>query len=155
MQITLIAIGQRMPSWVISATDEYNKRLPANYQLQIKALSAQKRGKNSDINRLLEIESQQLIDAVPDNNLIIALDRQGREFSSTQLASQLQNWHDDRQDISLLIGGPEGISKNVLSKAHETWSLSKLTLPHPLVRILIAEQIYRAWGILSGHPYHR
>lgn len=155
MKIHLIAIGQRMPDWVNQAFDEYAKRLPNDYQLILKTLAAEKRPKNANTNEMTQKESDALLSACPPNTQIIALDRQGKTFDTETLAAELQNWHDQSQDIALLIGGPEGISSSVLKKAQTIWSLSKLTLPHPLVRVLIAEQIYRAFSILSHHPYHR
>ena len=96
-----------------------------------------------------------LLDAVPANNMCIALDRQGKELSTKALADQLGKFYDNSQDISILVGGPEGIDAHSLKQCQSTWSLSKLTLPHPLVRVLLAEQIFRAWSILNNHPYHR
>ena len=155
MKIHLIAIGQRMPEWVNTAYHEYAKRLPSDYALMLKALPAEKRSKQSNPKTILQKESEALLVACPTNAHIIALDRLGKAIDTRILASHLQSWHDQSQDIALLIGGPEGISSTCLQKARTVWSLSKLTLPHPLARILIAEQIYRAFSILSNHPYHR
>lgn len=155
MQINLVAIGTRMPSWVNEGYREYAHRLPSDYQLNLVEIEAQKRYKNSDIQKCLEVEGEALIKAAKPTDLIIALDRDGKSLNTLQLATQLQTWHDQSQDINLLIGGPEGIHPNCMQKAHVKWSLSALTLPHPLVRILIAEQIYRAYSIIISHPYHR
>jgi 23S rRNA (pseudouridine1915-N3)-methyltransferase len=155
MKIHLVAIGQRMPTWVNQAFNEYAKRLPNDYQLILRALSAQKRTKSSNTEQLIATESLALISACPAQSHRIALDRVGRSMNTHDIAKKLNQWHDQSQDIAILIGGPEGISKTHLEQCHSTWSLSDLTLPHPLVRILIAEQIYRAWSILSNHPYHR
>lgn len=144
-----------MPNWVTRGYQEYAKRLPRDYQLNLIEIEAQKRVKSADINKIIATESQQLFAAIPKDNHIIALDRHGISIDTRMLAQNLQNWHDQRQNISLLIGGPEGITSDYLDKSNQIWSLSALTLPHPLVRIIIAEQIYRAWSILQGHPYHR
>lgn len=155
MKIHLIAIGERMPQWVDIAFEEYSKRLPNDYALLLKSLPAEKRLKSSDTQRLLEKESERLFANCPDRTYRIALDRQGKSVDTQGIATALQTWHDQSQDIALLIGGPEGIASSSLQKADSIWSLSKLTLPHPLVRVLVAEQIYRAWSLLTGHPYHR
>lgn len=144
-----------MPHWVQEGFSEYQKRLPNNYQLILKEIPAEKRLKNPDLQSLMEKESEKLLASCPPHSFKIALDRQGKTISSPQLAQSLQNWHDESQDIAILVGGPEGISAPILSKTDQIWSLSELTLPHPLVRVLVAEQIYRAFSILSNHPYHR
>lgn len=155
MKIYLITMGQRMPNWVEDAYAEYAKRLPSNYQLILKALPIEKRLKNRNAQTLMEKESKTLWHSCPDNTYRIALDRQGASLDTHRLAMSLQTWHDCSQNIAIMVGGPEGISSEILEQADTIWSLSKLTLPHPLVRVLIAEQIYRAFSILSNHPYHR
>ena len=155
MKIHLIAIGQRMPNWVNDAFDDYAKRLPADYELILKALPAEKRSKTANTQNIMEKESEALLAACPSDSHCIALDRQGKSVDTQSLASALQAWHDESQNIALLIGGPEGISRRCLEQSNTIWSLSKLTLPHPLVRVLLAKQIYRAFSILSHHPYHR
>ncbi|OGO91466.1 MAG: 23S rRNA (pseudouridine(1915)-N(3))-methyltransferase RlmH [Coxiella sp. RIFCSPHIGHO2_12_FULL_42_15] len=155
MKINLLAIGTKMPPWVSEGYAEYAKRLPKEFSLQLIEISAQKRSKSANIKQLLAIESEQLLATVPSHSVIITLDRLGKSLSTEQFAQKLWQFHQLSQDVSLLIGGPEGISPTVIQKANESWSLSALTLPHPVVRIVIAEQIYRAWSILSHHPYHR
>jgi len=155
MEIRLIAIGTKMPQWVTDAYDNYAKRLPTDYQLKLIEIPAEKRHKNTAITPLLEKEGQALLAARQRGDHCIALDRNGKHIDTESLSQQLLNWHDNSQDISLLIGGPEGLSKPCLEAADTCWSLSKLTLPHPLVRVIIAEQMYRAWSILARHPYHR
>ena len=155
MKIYLITIGQRMPAWVNTAYEAYTKRLPNDYELLLKTLPAEKRLKHTNIQRTMEKETQALLNACPSNTYRIALDRQGKPIDTQTLAAGLQTWHDHSQDIALLIGGPEGMTSACFQKVDAIWSLSKLTLPHPLVRVLVAEQIYRAFSILSNHPYHR
>lgn len=155
MKINLIAIGAKMPYWINEGFRAYAKRLPPDFRLNLIEIPAGKRLKKADLNRLQEEESNALLNAIPKNSLAIAFDRMGEELSTTTLAKQLIQWHQDNQSIALLIGGPEGLSQTCLQQAARVWSLSKLTLPHPLVRVLIAEQIYRAWSIMMQHPYHR
>ena len=155
MQIHLVAIGKRMPNWVTDGYQNYAKRLPPDYQCRLIELEAKKRTKSTDIQRCLDEEGELLLQAIPPDHLIIALDRQGKTLNTPALAKHLHTWHDQAQSISILIGGPEGIADNVLQRAHHRWSLSALTLPHPLVRVVISEQLYRAWSIITNHPYHR
>jgi 23S rRNA (pseudouridine1915-N3)-methyltransferase len=155
MQINLIAIGKRMPEWVTTGYQEYAKRMPSDFKLQLFEISAQKRSKESGLLKALQQEEEQMLTAIPKENLTIALDVKGKMWDTYQLAQLLQKWHDQNIDISLLIGGPEGLTLNCLKRADLLWSLSPLTFPHPLVRIIVAEQLYRAWSILSHHPYHR
>ena len=155
MNIQVVAIGDSMPQWVIEGTATYVKRLPKNFQLEFLSVTAKKRPKNAPIEKILNEEGLALLKKVPKGHKIIALDRPGKALSTVSLAAKLGRFHDESQHISILIGGPEGLSKACLDAAEETWSLSALTLPHPLVRVLIAEQCYRAWSLLSNHPYHR
>ncbi len=155
MQINLIAIGTKMPAWVQAGFEEYQKRLPREYQLNLIEIAASQRTKNSNIKNIIDDESKQLLSKVPKNNKIIALEVTGKQWNTTELAQHLQTWHDESTDISLLIGGPDGLSDVCLQAADLKWSLSHLTFPHPLVRIIVVEQMYRAWSIIANHPYHR
>lgn len=155
MKINIAAIGTRMPPWVYQGVDTYAQRMPADYQLNIIEIPAVKRDKHTDINAALLKESEALFSKCKPNAVTIALDRLGKAISTNELATQLHTWHDLSQDITILIGGPEGIHADHLAKTQHIWSLSKLTLPHPLVRVVVAEQIYRAYSIIIGHPYHR
>ena len=155
MQIYLIAIGQRMDAWVQQAYDEFAKRLPHECRLQLVEVPANKRTKNTDVQRAIKEEGQRLLASIPSNSLVYALDSAGLQWSTEKLADQLDHWLVDGRDIVFLIGGPDGLSEQCKSRADACLSLSKLTFPHPMARIIIAEQIYRAWSILKGHPYHR
>ena len=155
MKFNLIAIGEKMPAWINTGFNEYAKRMPQELSLNLIEVSAVKRTKNINIKQLLEREGQRILKAIPANNYVIALDVGGKSFSTEQLAVQLQKWREDARDISLLVGGPEGLSGECLRRAEFKWSLSPLTFPHTLVRVIIAEQFYRAYSILSRHPYHR
>ncbi len=155
MLIRMLAIGSKMPSWVAQGYQEYAKRFPPTYTLELVEIPAEKRTKQANIERLVQREGEKLLAAIKPGNRVIALDVKGQSWTTEQLAKHLQNWHDESQHIDMLIGGPDGLSPACLQKAHIKWSLSPLTLPHPLVRILLAEQLYRAWSILQNHPYHR
>lgn len=155
MRIQLVAIGNKMPAWVNAGFDEYAKRFPASCSLELKEIPAEKRSKQSDIQRITDLEGEKLLAQTKSSNRIIALDVKGEMWSTEKLAQHLKQWHFEGRHIDLLVGGPDGLSKSCLQKAETHWSLSPLTLPHPLVRIILAEQLYRALMILQGHPYHR
>lgn len=155
MQIHLIAVGQRMPAWVQAGYAEYAKRLPPECSLRLTEIPAEKRGKNADLNRLLGREGERMLAALPKGARPVALAVEGRQWSTEELAGQLSSWLREGRDTALLIGGPEGLAPACEARAEQRWSLSRLTLPHPLVRVVVAEQLYRAWSMLSGHPYHR
>ena len=155
MKITLIAVGKQMPFWVTAGFLEYAKRMPSDYQLQLIEIAAEKRGKNSDMSKIMLTEEAKITDAIPKQDNCIALDRIGKTVDTPTLAKQLHTWHDQQQNICFVIGGPEGLSEKFLKKAQAIWSLSAMTLPHPLVRIVLAEQLYRAWSMTVNHPYHR
>jgi 23S rRNA (pseudouridine1915-N3)-methyltransferase len=151
----LIAVGSRMPLWVNQGFKNYQKRLPPEYKLDLIVIAPSKRSKNHTISRLLKEEGEKISAAIPKQSRSIALDRKGQMWNTQQLAENLQQCQLERQNISLLIGGPDGLSESCLNNAKHIWSLSPLTLPHPLVRIIVIEQLYRAWSLLKGHPYHR
>jgi len=155
MQLLVAAIGQRMPRWVNEAWTEYSRRMPPELGLSLREIPLAKRGKNADTKRLTAVESKALHDAMPARARIIALDVQGQAWSTEKLADRLEEWMGDGRDVGFMIGGPDGIAPDVLQKAHDRWSLGPLTLPHPLVRVVLAEQLYRAWTITQNHPYHR
>lgn len=155
MRIHLIAIGNRMDSWVYQGYEEFAKRLPPDCSLKMVEIPALKRSKNADIERITRDEGQKILSSIPKGAKVIALDVKGQHYSTEALSNTLAQWLQQGRDIALLVGGPDGLSDECLSHAEAKWSLSNLTLPHPLVRIIVAEQIYRAWSILKNHPYHR
>ncbi len=155
MRISLIAVGTRMPAWVEAGVDEYRKRLPPELALNIREIPLGKRGKNADIARAIAQEGEAMLAAIGARDRVIALEVKGRAWSTEQLAQQLAGWQMGGDDVSLLVGGPDGLAPGCLARAQERWSLSPLTLPHPLVRVLLAEQLYRAWTLNNNHPYHR
>jgi 23S rRNA (pseudouridine1915-N3)-methyltransferase len=129
--------------------------MPKNYQLNLIEIPAIRRTKSSTIEQVIKTEGRALLAAVPKNDLMIVLDEHGKEWSTLELTKKINIWQQEQQNISFLIGGPDGLAQDCLHHAHTVWSLSKLTLPHQLVRIFIAEQTYRAWSIINKHPYHR
>ena len=155
MKIKLVAIGTRMPSWVEIGFSEYTQRMPPICQVEMVQIVAHKRGKNADTARILRDEAEKLREAIPRGYLTIALDRKGKTVDTLALAKQLQNWIDDSQDVAILIGGPEGIDAQMLASIQNKWSMSAMTFAHPLVRVMLAEQLYRAWSINANLPYHR
>jgi 23S rRNA (pseudouridine1915-N3)-methyltransferase len=144
-----------MPRWVNEAWTEYARRMPPGLALSLREISLAKRGKNADTKRLTAVESNALYAAMPKRARIIALDVQGTPWSTEKLAANLENWMGDGRDVGFMIGGPDGIAPDIMQKADNRWSLGPLTLPHPLVRVVLAEQLYRAWTITQNHPYHR
>ena len=155
MQIYLIAIGQRLDDWVNQGFQEFAKRLPPECRLQLIELSANKRTKNTDIQRAIRDEGERILAAIPANTQVYAMDATGQQWTTERLATQLDKWLSDGRDVALLVGGPDGLSEQCKARADNCLSLSRMTFPHPLVRIIVAEQLYRAWSILKGHPYHR
>ncbi|MDF1796809.1 MAG: 23S rRNA (pseudouridine(1915)-N(3))-methyltransferase RlmH [Coxiellaceae bacterium] len=144
-----------MPKWVAQGFEEYQKRLPKQYALQLVEIAAEKRYNDNLTEKILDIEADKIIKQLKPGEHIVTLDRLGKKISTQDLAKQLQLWHDDSVSIAIVIGGAEGIAKKLLVKGNTCWSLSALTFPHPLVRIVIAEQLYRAYSIITGHPYHK
>jgi len=155
MHIHIISIANKMPDWVNAGYNEYARRMTAECQLNLIELAPAQRSKTTDLKRAIEDEGRRLLKAVPKNAHIIALDVNGRNYTTESLADELQNWLANATDIALLIGGADGLSRECLDSAKSKWSLSKLTFPHPLVRVILAEQLYRAWTISKNHPYHR
>ena len=155
MQINLVAVGTRMPAWVNEGYQEYARRLPRECSLVLKEIPLAQRSKSQPVERAVNEEGKRMLAALSDRQQVIALDVKGRSWSTEQLAQQLDSWMQDGRDISLLVGGPDGLAAECLQRAGQAWSLSPLTLPHPLVRVLLAEQLYRAWSLNAGHPYHR
>lgn len=155
MKLNLLAVGQKMPQWVTEGYNEYARRMPRECQLLLNEIAPSKRGKSGSASQWMQEEGKRIMTALPENDYVVALEVGGRNWSTEQLAEQLKNWQASGRDVSLLIGGPDGLSRECQQRADQQWSLSSLTLPHPLVRIVVAEQLYRAWTVLQNHPYHR
>lgn len=155
MRVRLLAVGTRMPDWVTRGVEEYRKRLPRDFALEIEEISPGARGKNADTRRAMALEAERLRARLKGDEHRVALEVGGKAWSTEQLAEQAERWRFEGRDVALLVGGPEGLDPSLSAQADQRWSLSPLTLPHPLVRILLAEQLYRAWTLMVGHPYHR
>jgi len=155
MQIHLLAVGEKMPAWVQDGFSEYAKRLPHACRLTLKEIPPGRRGKNADVERAMQDEAERIEAALPQGVRIVALDVTGKSWSTQRFSMELGAWMQDGRDVALLIGGPDGLHPSILARAEQRWSLSPLTFPHPLVRVVVAEQIYRAWSLLNNHPYHR
>lgn len=154
MKLRLVAVGQRMPGWVTAGFEDYAQRLPRELRLDLIEIPLAQRGKNADLERAKNTEGDKLIERTRDTHRVV-LDERGAAWSSAQLSTRLRDWMQQGREVSLLVGGPDGHSAEVTRLADERWSLSTLTLPHALVRVLIAEQLYRAWSLTANHPYHR
>ncbi len=155
MKIQLIAVGTKMPDWIEKGYQEYARRFPKEMQLELLEIAAGKRGKNADIKRILQKEGELTLAAIPKGNKIVTLEVTGKPWTTPQLAKEMTKWQLDARNISLLIGGPEGLAPECIKRSEQRWSLSALTLPHPLVRIIVAESLYRAFTLTINHPYHR
>jgi len=155
MHIHLIAVGTRMPSWVVEGYQEYAKRLPRECCLQLTEVPLSKRHKSLTAAQAKQQEGQAMLAALPKDCTVIALDVGGKAWGTEDLARRLGDWLGSGRDVALLVGGPDGLSPSCLERADQRWSLSALTYPHSLVRIVLAEQLYRAWTLNTGHPYHR
>mgnify|MGYP001817637176 FL=1 len=155
MDLTVAAVGTRMPSWVQEAWSEYAKRFPRGYALQLKEITLARRARNADVSALQRAEGEALLAAVPAGHRIIALDERGKQWSTAELAAQMENWMQQERGVCFLVGGPDGLPESCRQRAQNVWALGKLTLPHPMVRAILAEQLYRAWTVTQNHPYHR
>lgn len=155
MRISIVAVGSKMPGWVSEAVEDYQRRLPKEFNLKWQEIPLAHRSRDSSATQLREREGEQLMKAVPAGDRVVALDVEGKRISTEQLAKRLDDWRMSGENYSFLIGGPDGLGEQCLTRADARWSLSDLTLPHPLVRVLLIEQLYRAWTITINHPYHR
>ncbi len=155
MKARLIAVGERAPAWVSQGFAEYQKRLSHWLPLELVEIEPGLRGKGRDPLRATVDEGARVLAALPKSAHVVALDGRGKPWTSEQLARRLEHWRGGGRDLALLIGGPEGHAAEVLAAADESWSLGPLTLPHMLVRLVAAEQVYRAAALLANHPYHR
>ena len=154
MKLLLIAVGQRPPAWAQQAYEEFAKRFPPEMRLGLKAVKAEARGTRSPA-QVLAVEAARIEAACPKGVRRVILDERGERLSTIQLAQRLQAWAHDARDVALLVGGPDGLDPALKASADESLRLSDLTLPHALVRVLLAEALYRAWTVTVNHPYHR
>lgn len=156
MRFHLVAVGTRMPDWVNAGFEEYARRLHGGARLQLHEIApATRKGTNAEPARAMAEEAGRIRRALPARARVIALDAGGRPLDTGSLAERLREWNREGAEVAFLVGGPDGLAPDLLAEADERWSLSALTLPHALVRIVLAEQLYRALSILHNHPYHR
>ena len=155
MRIHLIAVGKKMPEWVNSGFLEFSKRMPPELQINLIEITPSVRNKTTPIEKNIKEEGERIQSAIPSNSRLIVLDEKGKNFSSIELSKKMEEWFPQGQDIAIIIGGADSIDPTIKQQADEKWSLSSFTLPHALVRVVITEQLYRAWSILKRHPYHR
>ena len=155
MHIRLIAVGDRQPAWVDDAVATYTNRYPPQWRFRIDSISAARRSKKAATGKAREAETEQILARVNSGERLVLLDERGMSMSSTQLGRRLSDWQSDGRDLCFVIGGPDGVTDACRNHADLVWSLSALTLPHGLARVLLAEQLYRAWSLSTGHPYHR
>jgi 23S rRNA (pseudouridine1915-N3)-methyltransferase len=155
MRIHLLAVGTRLPAWQAAGVRDYLRRFPPQFELRVVEIAAARRSKAIPLQRILAEEGTRLLAAIPANARVVALDAGGCMWTTEQLAHALVQQIRHGDDIALLIGGPDGLAPDCLARSDDRWSLSALTLPHGLVRVVVAEQIYRAWSLLNRHPYHR
>ena len=155
MIISIVAMGDKMPTWVNDLVSEYQRRISLGFKLKLISIPLSKRSKNTKQSSLLDKEWRAMKNAIPNNSHVIALEVKGQCLSTEQMARKLQCFQQQGINPTLLIGGPEGLHIDSREVANESWSLSKLTLPHPLARVLLTESLYRCWTIINNHPYHK
>ena len=155
MKLIIAAVGHRMPAWVQAGWDEYARRLPADCAIVLREIRPEPRNTGKTPAQMMAAEAERLEAALPAGAWRIALDERGRDMSTAALARDLAAWRGDGRQPVFLVGGPDGLDEGLKQRSQERWRLSSLTLPHPLVRVLLAEQLYRAWSLMTGHPYHR
>lgn len=155
MHIRLQAVGDRQPSWVDTAFDSYVQRLPRQWQFRLDSVSTAQRNKGMAAEVAKDAEGKKILAKIRPAEFVVVLDEHGTELSSKELAGLLDEWQTVGQDLVFVIGGPDGVSAECLRRGNLRWSLSRLTLPHGLARVVFAEQLYRAWSLTTGHPYHR
>ncbi len=152
-RLRIVALGTRMPAWVQAGFEEYRKRMPRDFAVELRELALARRG--ADTARGVEEEGHAVLAALAADELVVALEVGGQPWSTEELAARMGVWRDEGRRVAFVVGGPDGLSAACRERAAHCWSLSRLTLPHPLVRVVLMEQLYRAWSILVAHPYHR
>lgn len=155
LNIELLAAGTKPPAWIASGIQEYQKRLPRDWQFNIKEIPVTRRQKGEPVDKAIKQEGQRMMSALSPGSVVVTMDRNGQNWSTEQLAENIQEWQRESGKLQLLIGGPDGLAQECLDRANRSWSLSKLTFPHFMVRLLLAEQVYRAWSVINRHPYHK
>ncbi len=155
MQLFIIAVGNKMPDWVENGYQEYAKRMPAECKVNLKEIRPAERSSNRSAESAMAVEQTRIKSVLPKNAYVIALDEHGKNMTTMQLAQELEKWQQAGRDVAFVIGGADGLDSEIKKEADDLFRLSSLTLPHGMVRVLLAEQLYRAWSITKNHPYHR
>ncbi|MDR5830809.1 23S rRNA (pseudouridine(1915)-N(3))-methyltransferase RlmH [Caballeronia sp. LP006] len=155
MKLVILAVGHKMPDWITNGFDEYAKRMPPELRIELKEIKPEQRSSGRNAESVMAAEKQRIEAALPKNARVIALDERGRDWTTMQLANALPAWQQDGRDVAFVIGGADGLAPEVKARAELMLRISSLTLPHGMVRVLLAEQLYRAWSITQNHPYHR
>ncbi|WP_293763535.1 23S rRNA (pseudouridine(1915)-N(3))-methyltransferase RlmH [uncultured Aquitalea sp.] len=155
MKLTILAVGTKMPRWVDDAYQDYAKRFGRDVTLELKEIKPEKRGGGVTAEKGIAAEHERLVAAIPPRSRLVVMDERGRNWTSVKLAEGLKGWMEGGDDVCFIIGGADGLSDELKARADVLLQLSAMTLPHGMVRVMLAEQIYRAWSILNNHPYHR
>lgn len=155
MRISIISVGVRLPSWINQGVNEYQKRLPKEVGVELRDILPARRGKSIVIEKILKQEAEKITAAISDDCLLIVLDEKGNRQSTLGLSEHIGSWMQDGRDICIVIGGADGLHQDIKTRADQLWSLSDFTLPHGLARVVLMEQLYRAWTVMNNHPYHR
>lgn len=155
MHIRLIAVGDRQPTWIDDAFDNYSGRFPREWKFRLDRIATARRSKNNTAQNAIDAECEQILSRIKASEQVVLLDERGKQLTSQALATRLLDWQSDGRDLCFVIGGPDGVADACRQRADTIWSLSDLTLPHGLARVLFSEQMYRAWSLQTGHPYHR
>ncbi len=155
MKLQIIAVGNKMPGWIKTGFEEYAKRMPKDVRIELSEIKPESRTTGKTAEQMMAAEAQRIQAALPASSLPVILDEHGKQATTLQLAEKMTHWMHSGQDVALIIGGADGLHPNIKQQARDTLALSKLTLPHPMVRVLLAEQLYRAWSLINNHPYHR
>ncbi|KIP15543.1 MULTISPECIES: 23S rRNA (pseudouridine(1915)-N(3))-methyltransferase RlmH [Burkholderia] len=155
MKLFIVAVGHKMPGWIASGFDEYTKRMPPELRIELREIKPELRSGGRSAESVMAAERQKIEAALPKGARIVALDERGRDWTTMQLAQALPGWQQDGRDVAFIIGGADGLDPALKARADLLLRISSMTLPHGMVRVLLAEQLYRAWSITQNHPYHR
>ena len=155
MKLLILAVGHKMPSWITEGFNEYTKRMPREAKIELLEIKPEPRTTGKTVQQIMEAEAQRIRGALPNDSLRIVLDERGSHWSTKQLAQQMQGWLGGGRDVAFVIGGADGLHESIRSSANQLLALSAMVLPHGMVRVLLAEQLYRAHSLLNNHPYHR
>jgi 23S rRNA (pseudouridine1915-N3)-methyltransferase len=155
MKLIIVSVGHKMPDWITAGFNEYSKRMPREARIELLEIKPEPRTTGKTTAQIMEAEAQRILAAVPQNCRRIALDERGAQATTRQLSAQMQEWMREGGDVAFIIGGADGLHESVKQAAHQLLALSSLTLPHAVARVLLAEQLYRAYSLMHNHPYHR